>query len=486
MSRSISRNVRSASAGKTSDHAGFGPASRRTPSFNLIWNHVATGGRIGRSHDAHEQEADRVAERIVGMTPDNGRKGGAAARSDQAAAGRGSQGRPSMPGAVGPAAADGASISAGAAGAAMGPGLRDYFEPRFERDLSSVRLHFGVDAVRAAQSINAKAFTIGNDVVIGKTDLRPDADGDRRLIAHELAHVVQQDGGASRTAGLGAISPDARVIRRTAYCDESGSCWEDDPIAGQSIPLDHAPADAIRVSSATGQPLIQRTPSKADALSAPWSPSGVKAILSMTPEGQHVLAALETSQVNIMVCDEILATKVECIYYDPSGKLSAEQVRSGIINDSISYKSKVTPVATPTFSGYSNKDTSTISIAKDLSNLDAAATLRHERMHVLAASGVTGGDEEKLIEATVSSWRADMEKALGLTEAEKAGGTLPETDRSDVEREAAVDKSKHYKPTIEKHGTVPNEYLFTALVPRPINPQSYHGFAVPSGPQPTP
>ena len=72
---------------------------------------------------------------------------------------------------------------------------RAFFESRFGRDLSLVRIHTDTRAAESAQAVNARAFTVGKDVVFGAGLFAPETHGGRRLLAHELAHVVQQRGG---------------------------------------------------------------------------------------------------------------------------------------------------------------------------------------------------------------------------------------------------------------------------------------------------
>ncbi len=72
------------------------------------------------------------------------------------------------------------------------PSERRFFESRPGRDLSEVRLHTNGDAVGAAASIHARAFTLGEDIVFGKGEYRPGTPEGRKLLAHELAHVEQK------------------------------------------------------------------------------------------------------------------------------------------------------------------------------------------------------------------------------------------------------------------------------------------------------
>ena len=70
--------------------------------------------------------------------------------------------------------------------------IRNFFEPRFGRDFSQVRVHTASNANHLARGINAKAFTKGNDVVFGGGEYNPESSSGKRLLGHELTHVVQQ------------------------------------------------------------------------------------------------------------------------------------------------------------------------------------------------------------------------------------------------------------------------------------------------------
>ncbi|MGH6918478.1 MAG: DUF4157 domain-containing protein, partial [Geminicoccaceae bacterium] len=79
-------------------------------------------------------------------------------------------------------------------GQPLAPALRGFFEPRFGHDFSQVHIHQGSQASEAARAIGARAYTLGRDLVFGQGQYRPGSDRGRRLIAHELTHVVQQTG----------------------------------------------------------------------------------------------------------------------------------------------------------------------------------------------------------------------------------------------------------------------------------------------------
>jgi hypothetical protein len=78
------------------------------------------------------------------------------------------------------------------AGQPLAPGIRAFFEPRFGTDLGDVRVHTGERADVAARDVGALAFTVGHDVVFGAGQYQPGTEAGRRLLAHELAHVLQQ------------------------------------------------------------------------------------------------------------------------------------------------------------------------------------------------------------------------------------------------------------------------------------------------------
>jgi hypothetical protein len=74
---------------------------------------------------------------------------------------------------------------------------QSFFEERMGTDFSSVRIHTGGEADAAARSINARAYTLGSHVVMRSGEYHSHSREGKRLLAHELTHVVQQGGGES-------------------------------------------------------------------------------------------------------------------------------------------------------------------------------------------------------------------------------------------------------------------------------------------------
>lgn len=78
-------------------------------------------------------------------------------------------------------------------GQPLSPKLKEPIERAFGADFGGVRVHTGAQADRLARSIQAKAFTTGQDVFFRQGAYQPGSRGGQELIAHELTHVVQQN-----------------------------------------------------------------------------------------------------------------------------------------------------------------------------------------------------------------------------------------------------------------------------------------------------
>ena len=161
--------------------------------------------------DADEREADEVADRVMRM-PVTGaglpglRPTGAVKVQRACAACEGEEkgkklrrvaGHPVASGAVASNAAH--QIDAVRGGQPLAATERAFFEPRFGMDFSQVRIHTNATADTAARSVGALAYTRGQDVVFRQGAYQPETDSGRRLVAHELAHVVQQGASIRRT-----------------------------------------------------------------------------------------------------------------------------------------------------------------------------------------------------------------------------------------------------------------------------------------------
>jgi len=91
-------------------------------------------------------------------------------------------------------------------GAPLSTQARAYFEPRFGHDFSGVRVHAGDEAASAARGLQARAYTCAGHIVFGAGEYAPSTTPGKRLLAHELAHVVQQGADAAPARNAPAVA----------------------------------------------------------------------------------------------------------------------------------------------------------------------------------------------------------------------------------------------------------------------------------------
>lgn len=106
-------------------------------------------------------------------------------------------------------AALGSAIGARAAGQSLDGGTRAFMEGRFGHDFSRVRVHTDERANTAARAIGASAFTVGQDIWFARGRFAPQTNAGRRLLAHELAHTLQQARDGSRQLVRRSTCPSA-------------------------------------------------------------------------------------------------------------------------------------------------------------------------------------------------------------------------------------------------------------------------------------
>ena len=142
--------------------------------------------QVGDAGDVYQREADRVADQVMSTSPHSAVTG-LAPRIHRVAGPSTGQSAPAAPTSVEHALAG--------PGRPLERALRRDMEQRFGSDFSRVRVHFGESAAQSAQDVNAKAYTVGHDIVFAAGQFAPDTHEGRRLLAHELTHVVQQSTG---------------------------------------------------------------------------------------------------------------------------------------------------------------------------------------------------------------------------------------------------------------------------------------------------
>lgn len=168
--------------------------------FSRIPLHVSQAGaittklKIDSPGNTSEREADSISEQVM----------------------RVSGNKPSMVQmkAAGPVNAAGAEAPPIVHGVLRSPGhlldasTRAFLEPRFGCDFSNVRVHTDANSAESARSMGARAYTAGSHVVFGSGEYAPWTESGRKLLGHELAHVVQQRQTPAFTAVQRKILPE--------------------------------------------------------------------------------------------------------------------------------------------------------------------------------------------------------------------------------------------------------------------------------------
>lgn len=141
---------------------------------------------------------------------------------------------------------------------------RGLMERGFGQDFGNVRVHIDERAAESARAVNARAYTVGNDVVFGAHQYAPATPRGRELLAHELAHTVQQRSAAGAPPSMdphGIFESSAQTAGRTVanggiYTDRLPTCGvglSRDLLTGESdiyaAPIDVRPVDQMSKSA---------------------------------------------------------------------------------------------------------------------------------------------------------------------------------------------------------------------------------------------
>ena len=147
--------------------------------------------KIGAPNDKYEQEADRIANQIMRMPESEVQqqvepeKEGEESLQTNCSSSEVPEMSPEIAASI-----QGVQQNAGQP---LPPNIRALMEPRFGHNFSQVRIHTGSSASAATRIVNARAFTIGRDIVFGANQYAPSTEKGKRLLAHELTHTIQQN-----------------------------------------------------------------------------------------------------------------------------------------------------------------------------------------------------------------------------------------------------------------------------------------------------
>jgi len=137
---------------------------------------------IGRPDAKHEREADRVADQVSATHATGGNALGIQRMGNVA------DERTSVPASV--------ERTLARSGTPLEPALRNDMEQKFGHSFANVRVHADASAAQSARDVSASAYTVGSHIAFGQDRYTPQTGHGRRLIAHELTHVVQGAGAA--------------------------------------------------------------------------------------------------------------------------------------------------------------------------------------------------------------------------------------------------------------------------------------------------
>jgi hypothetical protein len=134
---------------------------------------------VNQPGDRYEREADLIADQVMTSASTSDSKHRDSARHESSSSS--SPKHKSIP----------------SGGQPLDAHTRTFMESRFNHNFSQVRVHTGAEAAASARGYNSTAFTLGHDVVFGAGQYRPHSSTGLKLLAHELTHVVQQNGGGA-------------------------------------------------------------------------------------------------------------------------------------------------------------------------------------------------------------------------------------------------------------------------------------------------
>ena len=178
---------------------------------------------VGSPDDPYEREANAVADRVMRMTESNfiQRKCAECEKKELHRMPISHVTTPFLQTKTETTVTDGiaASIqSSRGSGSALDADIGSFMSNRFGHDFSSVKIHTDSQAIQLSRGLNAKAFTVGNDVYFNEGQYRPGSSEGKHLLAHELTHVVQQQGlgFSSENSGVYGKTNESNIIQRSS------------------------------------------------------------------------------------------------------------------------------------------------------------------------------------------------------------------------------------------------------------------------------
>lgn len=196
-------------------HAGF---SSCCPGKKGESSKIQTKLTIGPANDVYEQEADRVADQVMRMAEPMVKPHEEEEDEEYIQPKRGAGQTSEMSSAF-----ESHVQALRSSGQALPEHSRTFFEPRFGHDFSKVRLHTDALSTETAQALNARAYTMGRDIAFGAGQYAPETVTGKKLLAHELTHVVQQEENIPKQTDRAGEMYVANIQRRPSASHGFGS-----------------------------------------------------------------------------------------------------------------------------------------------------------------------------------------------------------------------------------------------------------------------
>ncbi|SAK62934.1 hypothetical protein AWB78_02098 [Caballeronia calidae] len=165
---------------------------QRTVGNRRVQDVIQTRLEVSQPGDVHEREAEHFADRVMAAPEPAMASPSVAGDEHQRRIDRASSGEPEAN--LHPDAEHAVHAASNSAGEPLPAKLQRKFGDALNADLGGVRIHTGSQSVEAARAINARAYTTGGNIHFNQGQYDPHSAAGQHLLAHELAHTVQQGG----------------------------------------------------------------------------------------------------------------------------------------------------------------------------------------------------------------------------------------------------------------------------------------------------
>jgi hypothetical protein len=186
--------------------AGVKPIGRESKS-----QHIQAKLAVGKPNDKYEQEADTIADKI--MTTSGSSHPNAPVHNVSTTV----QGSAIDTGITATPETEQKLDNTAGGGAPLHKGIKAFMEPHFGTDFSRVKVHTGSDAAQMNRELGSHAFTHGSNIYFNEGQYQPETNSGKKLLAHELTHVVQQGATLQRKPISHTSLLFAKIIQRQVH-----------------------------------------------------------------------------------------------------------------------------------------------------------------------------------------------------------------------------------------------------------------------------